>query len=261
MQYGGRLLGALTLGVPPSIWFIARAALEHPIADPCDVAGNSVARVVFGYSLSQEMIVILPDRIVPFQGSKGSCLVDRLQDSAVPWFPPPVSASATQLLMFDQTAVTQVLSAMGKSSCIHHTSHDLHRSNRADAINLSLEAHQFVTPGKSMKALLVLLFAATVEIDILLENLSNKHGAISFVPVTQLERLLLVQDPNTRANNIFVGAHQKSQLIQSAVAVIDLLQKSGPEQFTEFACIDLIRLRAMKEQPVLERITDQDRSA
>jgi hypothetical protein len=40
--------------------------------------------------------------------------------------------------------------------------------------------------------------------------------------------------------------------------MIDLLQKSSPQQFTEFPCIDLIGLRAMKEQSILERITDQD---
>jgi len=254
MQYGNSPLCARALGpscsglgVPPSIWFVACATLEHPIADPCDVAGNSVACVVFGYSLSQEMIVILTERIVPVQSSKGSCLVDRFQDPAVPWFAPAVTVSATQLLMFGQPAVTQVLSAIGESPSIHHSGYDLHRSNGADAVNLSLEAHQFVTASKLFKASLVLLFAAPVEINVLLEDPANEGGALPFVSVAQCERLLLVQDPNTRANNIFVATDQKPQLIQCAVAMIDLLQKSGPQQFTEFPCIDLIGLRAMKE--------------
>jgi len=125
-------------------------------------------------------------------------------------------------------------------------------------VNLSLEAHQFVTASKLFKALLVLLFAAPVEINVLLEDPANEGGALPFVSVAQCERLLLVQDPNTRANNIIVATDQKPQLIQCAVAMIDLLQKSSPQQFTEFPCIDLIGLRAMKEQSILERITDQD---
>lgn len=79
IQYEASLLCALRLGVPPAIWFVACSALEHPVADPCDGAGNSVPCVVFGYPLSQEMIVVVPERILSVDGGKGSSLVDRFE--------------------------------------------------------------------------------------------------------------------------------------------------------------------------------------
>ena len=211
--YGDCTLAAFALGVPPAIRFVASSRFEHAETDACDVAGNSVAGIVFGYCLSQEMIVILSERVVSLEGSERSSLVDRLQHSAVPGFAPAVTASATELLMFNQPAVTEVLSAMGETPCIDHTGHDLHRSNGADAVNVSLETDQLVAPGKGVKASLVLRFAAPVEINVLLEDPANEGSALPFVPMTQCERFLLVQDPNTTANNIFVGTRQKSQLI------------------------------------------------
>ena len=38
MQYGESFLGSLALSIPPTIWFVARAILEHPIADARDEA-------------------------------------------------------------------------------------------------------------------------------------------------------------------------------------------------------------------------------
>ena len=154
VHYGQYLLGFLL--VPPSIGFVACSVLEHPVADPGDVAGNSVPCVVFGYSLGQEMIVILPDRIVSMDRGQSSSLarfaelarrVHRLEDSTVAWFAPTVAASATELLVSDQSTVTQVFAARRESSCIHDTGNDLHCSNRTDAIELRLETHQCILPS------------------------------------------------------------------------------------------------------------------
>lgn len=260
MKYGEYPLYALAVGVlsADDVRIVASSILEHSIADPCDVAGNSMACVVFGHSLREENIIIRADRIVTLQDSKGSCLVDRLQHSTVSGFPTAVTSSATQFLVFDQPTITEVLSARWKSPCIHHTGHNLHRSNRADAVNLSLPADEFVVLGQIMKTALILLFVPPIQFDILPENHVDKRSALAFVSVTQSERRLLIEKANTRTNNIVVGARQKSQLIQGTVAVIDLFEKSGAEQFAQFPCIDFIRLRTVKKKPVLERITDQD---
>ena len=248
-QYEDCFLCALLFGVPPpdSVGIVPCATLKHPVTDACNVTGNSMSCIVFGYSFNQKMVVIVPKGIAPVQGGNGSCLVDRFQNSAVPWFPPSVTATATEFLMFDQPAVTPVLSGRWKSVSIYHTGHDLHRTYRADAIDLLLEAHQLVLPGKLAKASFVLLFAPTIQSDILLEDIADEAGALPLVPMAKCECLLLVQDPNPRADNIFIGTHQKSQVIQCAVAVIHFLEKAGPEQFTEFPCIDFIGLRAMEE--------------
>jgi len=65
--------------VPPMIRFVRRTALQHSVADPRDVTSSSMSCVVFGYTLSQKIIVIFPDRIGPVVRGNGSSLVDLIQ--------------------------------------------------------------------------------------------------------------------------------------------------------------------------------------
>jgi hypothetical protein len=164
--------------------------------------------------------------------------------------------------MFDESAITYVFSGVWKSVRIHNAGNPAKRdSNRADTINLSLETHQFISSGNLIETSLELFLALPVEINVLLENSANELRTLSFVPVTQFECLFLVQEPDARAYNIFVGTHQKPQLVEGAIAVIDLLHpalRDGPEQLTQFPRIDLIGLRSMEEQSVLERIADEN---
>lgn len=133
------LLSALLFLVPPPIRFVPCLALQHPVTDPCNIAGDSMPRIMLSYTLSEEMIVILTHRIVSSQSCKGSSLVHGLQSSAVPWFSPTVAAASTELFMLDQPAVPQVLSCTWKSPRIHDAGQDLHRSNAANPRNTFLE--------------------------------------------------------------------------------------------------------------------------
>ena len=74
----------------------------------------------------------------------------------------------------------------------------------------------------------------------------------------ELEGGLLVEEANPGAHDIVVGAHQKSELIQATGAVKDFCEKSGPEQLAQFACIDLVGLRAMLEELIFKWIADDD---
>lgn len=172
MQYGESCLYPFVVHLlsPDAVGIVARAILQHSQADPCNIAGNGMACVMFSYSLSQEEIVVPLERVVPFDDSKSSSLVDRLQHSAIPRFPSAATAPTAQFLVFNQSTVTHKLSAGWESPSIHDTSHNLHRSNGADAINLSLQADGFDLLGQLMKAALILLLAPAVQLDILLED-------------------------------------------------------------------------------------------
>jgi hypothetical protein len=230
MQYGESFLGYLAFSTPAAIWFVARAILEHAVTDARDVAGNSMACVVFSYSLSQEMIVVVSDGVVAVDRSKRGSLVDRFEHVAVAWFPPAVTASATKLLVFDQSAVAEVFSDMGKSLGIHHTGDDLHCSNNAHTGNPFLEAHQGVAAGNVAEAAFKFSFAAPVQVGILVENARNEGGGLPAVSVAELERGQLVEDADTRAHNVLVGTDQKPEFIQATGTVIDLCEKSRPEE-------------------------------
>lgn len=67
-------LCVVALGVPQSIWFVACAILEHSVADPSNVARYGVPCIVFGYSVGDEMILILAKRILSHQGNNGRLL-------------------------------------------------------------------------------------------------------------------------------------------------------------------------------------------
>lgn len=75
-HYGGGLSAIVLLTVPPSIRFVARSALEHAEARACNSAGNGMASVVFSHSLSQEVIVVFPDRVLAVDSGKGGSFVD-----------------------------------------------------------------------------------------------------------------------------------------------------------------------------------------
>src|SRR5258708_39457224 len=147
---------------------------------------------------------------------------------------------------------------MWKSVCVHHARHDFCCSDCTDAGEVLLELYQIPAPCHCAETPLVLPFALAVEINILLQNLFDERGTLPLVPVTELERLPLIENAHSSTNNIVVAAHQRPQFVECAATVIDLREKSGSEQLTEFPRIDLVGLRSVAEQPVFERIADQD---
>ena len=144
--------------------------------------------------------------------------------------------------MRDESAVTEVLSCIGESPRIYHRGYDLHCSDRTDTIDLSLVADQRVTPGHIGDTSLILLFAAPIEVDVLLEHFPNKGGGLPLVAVPQCQGPLLVQGANSGTDNILIRADQCSEFVHSIVAVVDLLEKACPQQFAELSRVDLIRL-------------------
>src|SRR6266581_8382017 len=68
----------------PTVRFVPCTVLQHSVADPGDVTSNGVAGLVFGQAMGQEKIVVFPDCILTFEGSKSSSLVDRFQDPVAP---------------------------------------------------------------------------------------------------------------------------------------------------------------------------------
>ena len=260
VNYERWCLGADLLSVAPFkfVGVVPCSAFEHSEADASNVAGNGVACVVLGHAFSQKMIVIVPERIVSSEYSKSSGLIDRFEDAAVPGFASAVAMTATEFLMFYQPTVTEVFSAMGKPSCIDHRGDDADGSSDANARDFLLASYQDVPAGDLGKTSFVLELAAAVQVDVLVENAAHKVRRCTAIAVSEGERLLLVKNPNAGPNNVVVTTGQQSQLIQSAVAMKDLVQESSPEQGTEFCGIDLVGLRAMQEQAVLKRVTDQD---
>ena len=213
LHYGERRSAILVLVIPPSIWFVASSRFEHAETDACDGAGNGMSGVVLSNSLSQEMIVVLADRVLTVDGGKGGSFVDRFEHPAVAWFAPAIAASATELLVFDESAITVVLSRRGEAPCIHHTGENFHRSDGADAGKLSLKADQRGAAGNVAEAPFIFFLARAVEFDVFRENPIDERGGFPFVPVSELERRLLVEEANTGAHNILVAADEKPELV------------------------------------------------
>ena len=177
---------------------------------------------------------------------------------AISWFAPAVAASATEFFVFDQSAITKVFSGIGKSPCVDDTGNDLDSSDRTDTRELLLEAHEAVSSGTVTESAFVLVFTLAVEIDIFREKPTDERSGFACVSVCELEGRLLVQETNPGAHDIVIGADQQPELIQATGTVIDFCEKFGPEQLTQFACIDLVGLRAMLEELIFEWIADDD---
>lgn len=175
---------------------------------------------------------------------------------AISWFAAAITASATELLVFDQSAIAKVFSGMGKPPCINDTGNDLDSSNGADTRKLSLEAYEGNSTGAVTEAAFILVFTLAVEIDIFREKPTDERSGFAGVSVCELEGRLLIEETNPGAHDIVISADQQPELIQATGAVIDFCEKSGPEQLAQFACIDLVGFRAVMEELIFEWIAD-----
>ena len=260
MHYEWSCLGDYMVSLAPCkfVGVVPRSTLEHSQADTSNVAADSMTCIVFGDAFSQKMVVIVPERILTFESSQRSSLIDGFEDAAVPGFAPAVAVTTTEFFISHQATVTKVLSAVGESMSIDHNGDDADGSPDANTRNFTLASYESVLPGNLGKTSLELELAAAIEVDALVKNSVNEVSRLAGVSVPQGESLLLVEDPNTGAHNIIVATGQQSQFVQSAVGMEHLVQESGAEQGTEFSGIDLVGLRAMQEQAVLEGVADQD---
>ena len=129
------LLGDVALGFlgPPAIWFIRCTGFQDAIGDSGNVACDSVARIVFGNSTGQEIVVIFPYRVLTADSCHGGRFVDSLQHVIVWCRAASVAAPAAELFMLDQAAVAQVVGSFPEPVCVDDDGNNLDRRDDADA--------------------------------------------------------------------------------------------------------------------------------
>ncbi len=75
---------------------------------------------------AQEIIVVLPDRIVATDGCYGCGLVHRLERMTISWLSSSVAAATAELLMLDQTTVAHEVASVVETARIDHHSNNLY---------------------------------------------------------------------------------------------------------------------------------------
>ena len=76
-----------------------------------------------------------------------------------------VTAPATDLLVFDQATIAQVVSCSCKATGIDNDSNDLHGADDANTTDLHEVLHELVAPGEIRELAFILFFTALIQFD------------------------------------------------------------------------------------------------